>query len=206
MIGIIDYGLGNLASVKNMLKKAGGKAIISSSPEALEKCDGYILPGVGAFRKGMEELEARGLVSFIQQLPATGKPLLGICLGAQLLTRHSEEGDVNGLGLIDAVTVRFPEDEQLKVPHMGWNHIHWKVADHPLATTSFSEPRYYFVHSYHMKCTNEANVLAECTYGVPFHAGIFSGKVIGLQFHPEKSHVFGLTLMKQFIAYVDADV
>ena len=199
MVRIIDYGLGNLASVKNMVHKVGGKAEITSDLEAIRSAEKLILPGVGAFRKGMENLNEKGIPAAIKEATSNGASILGICLGAQLLTDHSEEGDAEGLGLIPAKTIRFqPEDPTLKVPHMGWNEI--KVAqDHPIFSNTRDQQRFYFVHSYYMQCEEEGNVLCTAEYGQRFHAGIIKDKIIGLQFHPEKSHVFGMQVMKNFV-------
>lgn len=199
MIRIVDYGLGNLASVRNMVQKVGGKAEITSNPEEIRQASKLILPGVGAFRKGMDHLNERGLTNVIKETALNGTPLLGICLGAQLLTQHSEEGDAEGLGLIPAKTVRFqPADPSLKVPHMGWNEIEVKQT-HPLFQGTRPHQRFYFVHSFYMHCEEEANVLCTAEYGRTFHAGIIKDKIIGLQFHPEKSHVFGMAVMKNFV-------
>lgn len=202
MIAIIDYGVGNLASVRNMIKKAGGKAKISSDPEVLASAEKLILPGVGAFGVGMANLRERGLDTLIKERAAAGVKILGICLGAQLLTDYSEENDCEGLGLIPAKTIRFDvADQGLKVPHMGWNNIQVSQSDHPLLQNIQANPRYYFVHSYYMKCDDQADELCSCDYGHSFSAGIAKGHVAGMQFHPEKSHVFGLKVMGNFLSW-----
>lgn len=201
MIAIIDYGLGNPESVKNMLRKAGADAIITADHGQLQAADKLILPGVGAFGKGMENLRNAQLDELIKTQTTKGVKLLGICLGAQLLTENSEENDAQGLGLIAAETLKFNAlPAPLKVPHMGWNEIE-VVQDHPLFTGTAANQRYYFVHSYYMRCKHDVDLLCRATYGAPFAAGIASGNVAGVQFHPEKSHVFGLALMKNFIAW-----
>lgn len=201
MIAIINYGLGNPESVKNMLRKAGADAVITSDPAQIIAAEKLILPGVGAFGKGMENLQMNELDKLIKSRVGAGVKLLGVCLGAQLLTEYSEENNTNGLGLIAAETIKFHAlPSPLKVPHMGWSEIE-VMQDHPLLLGLTSNQRYYFVHSYFIRCKREEDVLCRATYGSPFAAGIVSKNVVGLQFHPEKSHVFGLALMKNFIAW-----
>lgn len=200
MITIIDYGLGNLASVRNMIKKVGGEGQISSDPDVIRKAEKLILPGVGAFGVGMKNLIDSGLQEAIKENTASGTKLMGICLGAQLLTNHSEENQVDGLGLIAAHTKKFNlSDPQLKVPHMGWFNISLDQPEHPLLQNLQDTPRYYFVHSYYMHCDNAVNQLCSCTYEHPFAAGIVQDNVAGFQFHPEKSHVFGMRIIENFI-------
>ena len=201
MIAIVDYGMGNLGSVCNMLRKAGAEAVITAEPGVIAAADKLILPGVGAFDTGMQSLDARGLRPVLQERVFEHRvPLLGICLGMQLLTRGSEEGTVPGLGWIDADTRRFappagPAD--LKVPHMGWNTID-QARPHPLLEGIEEPPRFYFVHSYYITCRHEADVLATCRYGVTFTASLAHDNIMGTQFHPEKSHKFGLRLLSNF--------
>lgn len=201
MIVIVDYGMGNLGSVYNMLKKVGTEAIVSSDPDLIAKADKLILPGVGAFDNGMKNLEARGLREILNRKVLTdGVPVLGICLGVQLFTHGSEEGTLHGLGWIDAETVRFrfpSESTGLKVPHMGWNSITVKL-DHPLLKGFDEPPRFYFVHSYHVHCHDPGHILATATYGIEFTAAVVYQNVIGTQFHPEKSHKFGLKVLENF--------
>ena len=200
MIGIIDYGLGNLASVKNMIKKVGGDAIISADVNELSECEKLILPGVGAFGQGMQNLKDKGLDRYVKEEAQNGKKILGICLGAQLLTSHSEEGNVEGLDLIKAETRKFVlSDPKLKVPHMGWFQVDFKQMQHPLFDGLSNDQRYYFVHSYYMDCSSEEDVLCSCDYEITFAAGIAKGNIAGVQFHPEKSHVFGMKLMSNFL-------
>jgi glutamine amidotransferase len=201
MIAIIDYGLGNPESVKNMLRKAGADALITADHQQLAEAEKLILPGVGAFGKGMENLRNAQLDSLIKARTAAGVKLLGICLGAQLLTEHSEENNCAGLGLIFAETVKFTAlPAQLKVPRMGWNEIEVRQ-NHALFNNTAANQRYYFVHSYFMRCKQPEDILCLANYGTPFAAGIAKNNVAGVQFHPEKSHVFGLALMKNFIAW-----
>lgn len=199
MIGIIDYGLGNLGSIRNMLKVVGVRSIISGTAEELESCDKLILPGVGAFDAGMGNLEERGLGQAICDLAQQGMPLLGICLGMQLLGMRSEEGTMRGLGLIDFESKRFdfPIDLNLRVPHMGWDVVEFAKPS-PLTEGIEGRQRYYFVHSYYAQCANEQDVLMTCDYGIAFAASVSSGSVYGVQFHPEKSHDFGMCLLRNF--------
>lgn len=200
MVGIINYGLGNLGSIQNMLKVIGEKSIISSNPEELDKCDRYILPGVGAFDAGMKKLSESGLDVYIKEKAnKEKKPILGICLGMQLLGRKSEEGILPGLGLIPFDNIRFRlEDTDLKVPHMGWDIVEFKQ-DNPLLSGLEGTQRYYFVHSYHAQCDSKENVLMTCDYGYEFAASVVKDNIMGVQFHPEKSHDFGMALLRNFV-------
>ena len=200
MVGIINYGLGNLGSIQNMLKVIGEKSIISSNPDELNKCDRYILPGVGAFDAGMKKLCESGLDVYIREKANNEKkPILGICLGMQLLGRKSEEGTLPGLGLIPFDNIRFRlDDTDLKVPHMGWDIVEFKQ-DNPILRGLEGVQRYYFVHSFHAKCDNENNVLMICDYGYEFAASVVKDNIMGVQFHPEKSHDFGMALLRNFV-------
>lgn len=199
MVGIINYGLGNLGSIQNMLKVIGEKAVISFDPEELDKCDRYILPGVGAFDAGMKKLNESGLTDYIKKKANEKKPILGICLGMQLLGRESEEGILPGLGLIPFDNIRFKlDDTDLKVPHMGWDIVDFKQ-DNPLLKGLTGIQRYYFVHSYHAQCDFNENVLMTCDYGYEFAASVVKDSIIGVQFHPEKSHNFGMSLLRNFV-------
>lgn len=201
MIGIIDYGLGNLGSIKNMLKIIGEKVIISSDTSELDKCNKLILPGVGAFDAGMSKLNETGLAQYIKNAASLDKkPILGICLGMQLLGNTSEEGRMDGLGLIPFETKRFQvKDLNLKVPHMGWDIVDIKK-DIPLTHNLFDQrQRYYFVHSYHAVCESIDNVMMTCDYGYEFAAAAVKDNIMGVQFHPEKSHSFGMKLLENFV-------
>lgn len=200
MVGIINYELGNLGSIQNMLKAIGEKSMISSDAGALASCDKYILPGVGAFDAGMENLNRLGLSDFIRTDVLKRKiPLLGICLGMQLLGRKSEEGNCEGLGLVPFDNVKFAvKDQNLKIPHMGWDVVEFKK-DIPLLKNIEGQQRYYFVHSYHALCDSEENVMMTCNYGYEFAAAVVSGNIMGVQFHPEKSHDFGMRLLRNFV-------
>ncbi len=201
MIVIVDYGVGNVGSIINMLKKAGAKAIASSDPKVLEQAEKLILPGIGAFDAGMNKLNERGLVPLLNYLALEKKvPFLGLCLGLQLMTKKSEEGRTQGLGWLDAETVRFKfdaEQPQLKVPHMGWNTI--KICrGHPVFKDLEPDTRFYFVHSYFVKSNDPEEVLAETDYGGGFDSILGKDNILGAQFHPEKSHKFGLRFLKNF--------
>lgn len=201
MIVIVDYGMGNLGSILNMLKKIGAEAVISSRIEEIEQASKLILPGVGAFDNGMRNLAERGVQAVLDRKVLGEKtPILGICLGMQLFSRQSEEGRLPGLGWIEAETVRFRFDEvnsHLKIPHMGWNTV--RVAkESPLFRDTNGEERFYFVHSFHVVCRDRRDILAETPYGFDFTSAVQRGNIMGVQFHPEKSHRFGMKLLKNF--------
>jgi len=201
MITIVDYGVGNIGSILNMLKKVGAKAQASSDPDVLRQAEKLILPGVGAFDPGMRKLNEAGLISLLNELVLEKKiPVIGLCLGMQLMTKGSEEGTEAGLGWIDAQTVRFkfgPENAQLKVPHMGWNTLDIQ-RQHPLVSDLGTESRFYFVHSYHIICADAVDVVAYTDYGYPLAAVISKGNIMGAQFHPEKSHKYGMQMLRNF--------
>jgi glutamine amidotransferase len=199
-IVVVDYGMGNLGSIVNMLRKVGADAEIGGSPEIIRRASKLILPGVGAFDTGMRAIAARGLREALDAKALDERvPVLGICLGAQLLTRSSEEGVLPGLGWIPAHTTRFvfPSGSNYKVPHMGWNDA---VASRPSPLTDQlpAESRYYFVHSFYIRTDDEADSLLKTSYGVEFDSGIHRGNIYGVQFHPEKSHKFGMNLLRSF--------
>lgn len=197
-VSILDYGIGNTGSIVNMLRKLRVAAEVISTTGAVTAAKRLILPGIGAFDACMEALQASGLRDCVPEFAASGRPLLGICVGMQMLTLGSEEGDRQGLGLIRAQTRRFSAISGLRIPHMGWDAVRWLMKDHPLATNLQEDSRFYFVHSYRVSCETTANVLAVCTYGEEFAAAIASGNIAGVQFHPEKSHRFGLQLLGNF--------
>ena len=200
MTGIIDYGLGNLGSIYNMLDVIGEDSIISDNPQKLHECDRLILPGVGSFDAGMKNLEEKSLINCLKKEVSEGKSILGICLGMQLLGRKSEEGSSLGLGFIPFDTVKFSFDKtlKLKIPHMGWDIVTF-TQENKLLSEIDGRQRYYFVHSYHAKCDSEKNVLMKCEYGYEFAASVVNENVYGVQFHPEKSHDFGMRLLKNFV-------
>lgn len=203
MIVIINYGIGNLTSVKNMLKKAGARDVVISGDKIdIERSDKLILPGVGHFDFGMKKLKESGLISIIEKkVILENIPILGICLGAQLITHSSDEGKEKGLGWVEGTTVKFNSNMiggNLKIPHMGWNYVKSKK-DVKLWSNMPDNSRFYFVHSYHMKMNNKEDEWLMATYGYEFCAAFQKDNIYGCQFHPEKSHKFGLQLMKNFV-------
>lgn len=200
MIAILDYGLGNLGSIANMLKVIGEKSKITNKEDEIRTADGIILPGVGAFDAGMQKLDNSGLTEIIKDCAAKETPILGICLGMQMLGRRSEEGSLSGLGLIpfECKRFRFSDDSSLKIPHMGWDIVDIKQSN-PLVNNLEGTQRYYFVHSYHAVCDSDENILMTCDYGYEFVASVVKGNIMGVQFHPEKSHDFGLALLTNFV-------
>ena len=200
MISVIDYGVCNLGSMLNMLRKVGAQAQLVSTAEEMERAEKLILPGVGAFDNGITALRERGLAEPLRRKVLEDKvPLLGVCLGMQMLGRRSEEGSMDGLGLIDAEArrFRFSPDSPHKVPHMGWSRVAPK-RDSPLLRELAARSRFYFCHSYHLVCSDPGDVLASATYGDDFVAMLQRGIVYGALFHPEKSHRFGMALLHNF--------
>jgi glutamine amidotransferase len=202
MIAIIDYGLGNLRSIQNMLSRANVPSVISRDPTVLRTASKLILPGVGHFRFGMEKLNEFRLVEVLNERVLDARvPVLGICLGAQLLGRRSEEGDAEGLGWIAMDTVAFDRSRLTRgerVPHMGWAEI--THVDHPLFANQNRSPRFYHVHSFHMQCDDSETSIASAEHGYRFTSAVAQGNILGVQFHPEKSHACGLQLLKTFAA------
>lgn len=205
MISVLNYGMGNVASVSNMLRRAGAVVQIIEEPCELEEARAIVLPGVGAYDEAVASLHGLGLWAGLQKIVREGKvPVLGICLGMQLLLENSEEGVRSGLGAIPGKCRRFHFGEsqrRLKVPHMGWAGI---VASrsHRLLDGLALDSRFYFVHSYYAECRNPADVIATARYGSDFAAVIGAGNVMGTQFHPEKSHNFGLRVLTNFARLV----
>ena len=202
MITIINYNAGNIKSIQNMLKRIGAKSCISADAKEIEQAEKLILPGVGHFDYGMKNLQESGLIEVLNKKVLIDKvPLLGICLGAQLLGNRSEEGILSGLGWIDMEVVKFDENklpENLKIPHMSWNEINIKKQSNLLIGLS-NESRFYFVHSYRLKCNNENDILANTNYGYEFTSAVEKENIFGVQFHPEKSHKFGMRLLENFV-------
>jgi imidazole glycerol-phosphate synthase subunit HisH len=201
MIAILDYGVGNVGSIANLLRKVGSEAVVTGDAAEIARAEKLILPGVGSFDQGMRELRARGFVDLLDRRVREERvPILGICLGMQLFARGSEEGGEPGLGWIDAEVVRFcfPPEARRKVPHMGWNTVQPASGDEPDAWFDGAD-RFYFVHAYHMICRDEAVVLGRTTYGDSFVSAVRQDNVIGVQFHPEKSHRFGMKLLRRFV-------
>lgn len=200
MITIIDYKTGNLGSIQNMLKKIGESSIITSDFQRIEQATKLILPGVGSFDTGVKKLRDSGLWDIINKKVTVDKiPVLGICLGAQLMTQNSEEGLEQGFGWVNAGTVRFSisKDSKLKVPNMGWNYVYQKKSS-KIFDSMYEQPRFYFVHSYHFKFFDPAQILTISNYSYEFPSSFEFENIIGVQFHPEKSHKFGMLLLKNF--------
>ena len=204
MVVIVDYGMGNLGSILNMLRKIGTRAIISSKEEEIKQADKLILPGVGAFDNGMVSLTRLGVIPYLDQKVLQEKtPVLGICLGMQLFGKKSEEGRLPGLGWIDAEVKKLQFEVSgcgLKIPHMGWNSVKMRRQS-PLFKGLEKNSRFYFAHSYHAVCNNMDDSLGETMYGHNFTSSLQRENILGVQFHPEKSHKFGMTLLKNFIDY-----
>ena len=200
MIVIVDYGVGNVGSVLNMLRKIGAKARVSGAPGDIAAADKLILPGIGHFGQGMRKLADTGLIPTLEEHAlARRKPVLGICLGMQMMTRGSEESDSPGLAWVDGFTHRFPETE-LRVPHMGWNTVRPAPRAGLFEHGAPEAERFYFVHSYYVRTADPSDAAALCQYGSEFVASFESGNLFGVQFHPEKSHLFGMALLRKFNA------
>ena len=201
MIAIVDYNMGNLASVQNAFAKLGCQTIIESDPSKFQDYDKLILPGVGAFGDAMEHLKERNMVEPLREYAASGKYMLGICLGMQLLFESSEEfGKHEGLGLIKGHVKAFDSSkfsEPLKIPHMGWNRMFTK--EHPLFANLDEEHYLYFVHTYHVICADKNDIIGQTDYGYEFTSAVAHGNIMGIQPHPEKSHENGLKILKNFI-------
>jgi glutamine amidotransferase len=201
MIRIVDYKAGNVTSVQRALKFLGEESVITPDPEAVRSAERIIFPGVGTSAAAMENLRENGLDSALRSAYANGTPILGICLGSQIVLTRSEEGDTPCLDLIPGESVRFRlADPTLKIPHMGWNRIR-PLRSHPVLCGLKEEEEFYFVHSYYPEPANAEDVFAECTYGAPFPAAIGHANLIAVQFHPEKSGPAGLRLLKNFMEW-----
>jgi glutamine amidotransferase len=199
MITIIDYGMGNLGSVFNMFKKIGVVSKITSDLEDIKTATKLLLPGVGSFDKAMQRINDSGIKEVLDyKVLKEETPILGVCLGMQLLTNNSDEGIEKGLGYINASTKKFSfQDKKMKVPHMGWNLV--EKSRSSLLTTNFEEEsRFYFVHSFYVEVDNQENSILKTTYGLEFDSAIQHKNVYGAQFHPEKSHKFGMKLLNNF--------
>lgn len=201
MIAIVDYGMGNLGSILNMCRKVGVRAKITKKIHDIQHADKLILPGVGAFDTGMKNITSLGLLPILQQKALKEKiPVLGICLGMQLYCKTSQEGNRSGLGWIDGEVTRFDftkDNIQLKIPHMGWNTLRLQKKN-TLFNKMGNDSRFYFVHSYHVLCRNSADILTLTEYGYPFVSSLHRDNLYGVQFHPEKSHKFGMDLLYNF--------
>ncbi len=202
MITIVDIGLSNVGSVQNMLRKLNTQSVITSDNNVIAMAEKIILPGVGAFDHAMKKLENLGLRKTLLEKAESGTPILGICLGMQMLMESSEEGSMSGLGLIPGKVKKFTfEEKKLKIPHMGWNEIEW-TKEHPLLNGLDEETdlRFYFVHSFFASPAQDEHILCKTHYGTEFATGIARKNVFGVQFHPEKSHRFGMRLLKNFVS------
>lgn len=199
MIAIVDYDIGNVGAVANMLRRVGVPAEITADPAKIAAADRIILPGNGAFDACITNLRSTGLLPLLERRVLVEKtPLLGICVGAQMLGRRSEEGSEPGLGWLDMQVRRFPQLPGLPVPHMGCAQVTVRPARHALVESLDHESRYYFVHSYYMDPADGDDILLGAHYGVDFAAAVGRGNIAGVQFHPEKSHRFGLKLLANF--------
>lgn len=204
MITIIDYGTGNIGSIANMLKRIGAASQITSNLDEIRQAKKIILCGVGAFDDGMRQLRESGLDELLQHKVKVERiPILGICLGMQLFTKGSEEGKEAGLGFIDGTAKRFNfsqmhQERALRIPHMGWNEVHPSKSS-ALLQDMYPNSKFYFVHSYHVVLNNAQDELFSAHYGYPFTAAFEKENIIGVQFHPEKSHKFGMRLYENFV-------
>ena len=200
-VAIVDYGMGNLRSVLRKLVRIGAAPVVTADPDRVAAAGRIVLPGVGHFARAMRNLETSGLRAALDEaVLARGAPILGICLGMQLLGGHSEEGDAAGLGWLDADVVRFDVADPLhhKIPHMGWNTVEVRRPD-ALTQGLSTDSEFYFVHAYHMVCRDPDDVVGETTYAHPFVSAVGRGNVRGVQFHPEKSHDVGETMLRNFL-------
>lgn len=199
MITIVDYGMGNIGSMLNMFRRIGVQANFETDPERLRNASKLVLPGVGSFDNAMQRIRSTpGLLEILEHKALTERvPILGVCLGMQLFMRASEEGNLSGLGWIDGEAKRFPTMEGLKVPHMGWNTA---LPNEPSALTMdlAGESKYYFVHSYYVTVDERRHSIMRTQYGVEFDSAIGSDNIFGVQFHPEKSHKFGMSILQRF--------
>lgn len=201
MLVIVNYGMGNLGSLRNMFRFIGKEAEVESSPDRIARASKLILPGVGNFDAAIKAInKVYGLSDVIKRKALEEKvPLLGICLGMQLLLDSSEEGSLPGLGLISGKVLRFPHHESLKIPHMGWNFARPTKGNNQFQQNLCSDARYYFAHSYYAKVTNPEDSLMKTTHSVEFDSAVMHRNMLGVQFHPEKSHRFGIELLKKFV-------
>lgn len=201
-IVIIDYDMGNPGSIRNMLLHIGFESFISADKQMIDQADKLILSGVGSFDQGMKNLAEKGLIDKISKKVLVDKvPILGICLGMQLFTENSEEGVLPGLNWIKAKTVRFKftgNNGKLKIPHMGWNTVTIEKSI-PMLKNITTKPRFYFVHSYHLECENKEDILCQTIHGYEFASAIARENIYGVQFHPEKSHRYGMQILKNFV-------
>lgn len=201
MIVIVDYGMGNLGSIANMIRRIGCENFtITADPALIEQATKIILPGVGAFDNAMERLHRLKMIGVLKEKVIKEKvPILGICLGMQIMTLRSEEGTVSGLSIINAETKRFRLDKKYKIPHMGWNSVSVCKESKIISNMTDQENRFYFVHSYYVDCYDSSDILTLTDYGISFVSSFERENIIGVQFHPEKSHKYGMKLMENFL-------
>lgn len=203
MIAIIDHGMGNLGSVQNMLRRVGAQSVRTTEPADITRASRLVLAGVGAFDAAMERLEALGLVDVLhEQVIERRVPILGVCLGMQLMASSSQEGSRAGLGWIDGHVraFSFPSQDQLPIPHMGWEAV-VPTRPSPLFEPGGAEQRFYFSHKFHLVADHAEDVAATSFYGYDFTAALHRHNILGTQFHPEKSHVFGLNVYRRFVDF-----
>lgn len=199
MISIIDYGVGNLGSISNMINYIGGQSKIINSPSEINESTKLILPGVGRYDYGISKLKESNFIESLNTKVLNDKvPILGICLGAQLMCKKSEEGFVDGLGWLDAEVKKFKINDELRVPHMGWNYVKSKKST-KISNLGQEDERFYFVHSYYMSPNCDDDIMFETNYGGFFASGLNKNNIYACQFHPEKSHKYGISLMKRFL-------
>tara|TARA_Y100000816_G_scaffold122065_1_gene85772 strand:- start:8498 stop:9112 length:615 start_codon:yes stop_codon:yes gene_type:complete len=199
-VHVVDYGYNNIGSIVNMLIHIGVKPLVISNPCEINKIDYLVLPGIGSFDRGISELKKLNFIEFLNEYKLKERPLMGICLGMQMMTKFSEEGKFRGLGWFDAQTIKFKFDTSLKltVPHMGWNKIN-VAKNNSLFCNIENLHRFYFVHSYYVECNCKADILATTKYGKQFVSAIQKDNLIGLQFHPEKSLSHGIKVFKNLV-------
>ena len=198
-IALLDYGMGNLHSAAKALEHVGATVDVTADPKVIAQADKIVFPGVGAMRDCMQGMHEAGIDDVVRHA-VFNKPVLAICVGMQALMQHSEEnGGADALGIFNGVVKRFPEQAQLKVPHMGWNQVQQHDASHPMWRNIAQNERFYFVHSYYVQPEDASLIAASCDYGLDFCAAIHRDNLFATQFHPEKSHTAGLQLLKNFV-------
>lgn len=206
-ITILDYGSGNIGSMVNMLKHIGARVQVASKAENIPENTALVLPGVGHFGHAAENLEKSGAKNAVLQHAQDGKPLLGICVGMQMLLEHSSEGDAPGLGLIKGTVRHFDRDrfhQRLPLPHVGWSNAEpTNTIGHQLLQNMPRRPRFYFVHSYYAQCADPGDAIMQASYGYKFTCAVARQNITGFQFHPEKSHAFGMTLLTNWIKSIN---
>lgn len=200
MVAVLDYGVGNLGSIQNMMKKVGVESIVTNNLEKIKSASHLILPGVGHFDYCVKQFKESGFFELVHDRVYIDKiPILGVCVGCQMLMESSEEGIEKGLNWVEGKVVRFDNtriESQMRIPHMGWSDLHLKKQSSLFS--NMAHPRFYFVHSYHLVCDHKSDISSEASYGYDFVASVEKGNIYGVQFHPEKSHKFGMKLFENF--------